>query len=347
MDRLLKLSVLGIMIGGLLVGCVNSGSSETTEIKEEVESNKVVASEEVVVEKEEEELLPWESSENFGEWISKSIEILDGDWDDPRIELSGNDEGFTYYLKSEAIFDLRDEMEAWAEGKAMGEDISNLFMLNAMMGHLQFVRTSHLGGEGQAIEAVELVEQWEQTPDDMRKAHKYMKQMLHDLDIAVNHEGKGNTYGVTHTLNGDKVSEMTSVWNGGGIPASELEIGHFTHGEDGVSGYDSLESFVNDLSDNWAHDSQFRKNQMDYTVEIQLVEQSLYDIAYFETEIDELGMAKLFGDLQQTAFEMVVNDYKDVDMELHGELAAKYEAILKVIIEKSNGVFNDFESGGE
>jgi len=338
MNKLLKLSISSIMIGGLLVGCSNSETSDTTETKEEVKSNTVAAKEDVP-KQEKEELLPWESSENFGEWISKSIAILDGDLDDPRIEQSGNDEGFTYYLKSEAISELNQEMGVWAKGKAMGEDLNNLFTLNTVFGHEQFVRTSHLGPNGEAKEAVELAGQWNPTPDSMRQAHEYMKQLLHDLDVAVNRGGEGETFGVTHTLNGDKVSEMERVWNGGGMPATELEIGHFTHGEGGVSEYDSLESFVNDLSDNWAHDSKFRENQMDYTAEIQLVEKSLYDIAYFETEIDELGMSKLFGDLQQTAFEMVVNDYEDGDKELHKKLAAKYETTLNEIIEESNGIF--------
>src|SRR5699024_1418751 len=187
MNKLLKFSISGIMIGGLLVGCSNSETLDKTETKEEVKSNTVAAKEDVP-KREKEELLPWESSENFDEWISKSIAILDGDLDDPRIEQSGNDEGFTYYLKSEAISELNREMGVWAEGKAMGEDMNNLFMLQSVLGHEQFVRTSHLGHNGEAKEAVELAEQWNPTPDSMRQAHEYMKQMLHDLDVARSEE---------------------------------------------------------------------------------------------------------------------------------------------------------------
>ncbi|WP_404458798.1 hypothetical protein [Oceanobacillus kapialis] len=332
MRKLLKISISVIMISGLLVGC---GNSETNENKEEVKSKSAMKEQEVGAEQENQALLEWESSENFGEWITKSIEILEGNLDDPRIEQSGNDEGFTYYLKIEEIANLRDEMEVWAEGKAMGEDMSNLFMLNSLINHLQFSRTAHLGNNGEAIEAVELVEQWKPTDVEMRKAYEYTVQLFHDLDIAVNHDGKGEVYGVTHTLNGDKVSEMTKIWKGGGIPASKLEIGLFTYGEDGSSGYDSLESFIRDLSDKWAHDSHFRENQMDYSAEMQLVEQSLYDIAYFENEINELGLSELFGDLQQTAFEMVVNDNKEGDTELHDKLAAKYGTYLQAIIDEA------------
>lgn len=336
MNKFLKFSVSAIMIGGLLIGCSNS---ETTETKEEVKSNKVAAKteEEVVAKQETEEILPYETSENFGEWITKSIEILDGDLDDPRIEKSGNDEGFTYYLKANAVFDLQQKLNAWAKGQAIGQDMSNLHLQSTVLGHVQFVRTSHLGREGQAIESVELVEQWETLPEDMedmRKAFENMEQILHDLDVVINHDGEGETYGVTHTLNGDNVSEIDRMWLGGGMPASELEIEMFVHGEDGVSAYDSIETYIKELSDNWAHDSGFRENQMDYPAEMQLAEYSLYEIAYFENEIEEMGMTEQFEDLRQTAFEMVKNDYDDGDTELHDELADKYEASLNVIIEE-------------
>lgn len=35
-----------------------------------------------------------------------------------------------------------------------------------------------------------------------------MKQIMNDLDVAINHKGKGKIYGVTHLLNGDKASEV-------------------------------------------------------------------------------------------------------------------------------------------
>lgn len=41
-----------------------------------------------------------------------------------------------------------------------------------------------------------------------------MKQLFHDLDIAVNHDGEGETYGVTYTLNGDNVLKLEATWSG-------------------------------------------------------------------------------------------------------------------------------------
>lgn len=37
---------------------------------------------------------------------------------------------------------------------------------------------------------------------------------MNDLDVAFNHSGEGETFGVTHLLNGDKVSEMEDFVTG-------------------------------------------------------------------------------------------------------------------------------------
>ncbi|MEI3614188.1 hypothetical protein [Pseudogracilibacillus sp. SO30301A] len=84
--------------------------------------------------------------------------------DDPRIEETNNDEGFTYYLKSEAIKDLRASMGTYVEGEAIEKDLSNLFLLQSVPCHNQFVRTSHIDPNGQSVEATEYFEEWEQAP---------------------------------------------------------------------------------------------------------------------------------------------------------------------------------------
>jgi hypothetical protein len=42
-----------------------------------------------------------------------------------------------------------------------------------------------------------------------------MKRIVHDLDIALNHDGQGETYGVTYLLGGEKLEELKSFMNGG------------------------------------------------------------------------------------------------------------------------------------
>lgn len=38
-----------------------------------------------------------------------------------------------------------------------------------------------------------------------------MKQIVNDIDVAVNHNGEGELYGVTHLLNGEKVFEVEDL----------------------------------------------------------------------------------------------------------------------------------------
>ncbi|MGY3190535.1 hypothetical protein [Lysinibacillus sp. TE18511] len=42
----------------------------------------------------------------------------------------------------------------------------------------------------------------------MLQAFEYMNQIVNDIDVAINHNGEGEMYGVTHLLNGGKVSEV-------------------------------------------------------------------------------------------------------------------------------------------
>ena len=80
---------------------------------------------------------------------------------------------------------------------------------------MQFVRTSEHGHNGEAIEAAYLAEHWKPVPEEMRQAYEYMNQILHDLDVAYNKGGEGETFGVTHKLNGEHADEIELFWSGG------------------------------------------------------------------------------------------------------------------------------------
>ncbi len=53
-------------------------------------------------------------------------------------------------------------------------------------------------------------------PLQMQLAYDYMTELLNDLNIALNYGGKGETFGVLHQLEGDKVIEMESFISGHG-----------------------------------------------------------------------------------------------------------------------------------
>ena len=144
--------------------------------------------------------------------VIDAIEIMSKQLDDPRLAESGFDEGFNMYLNSKAAFNVLGEnlSKEFHESK----DFASLFRLWSYIGHLQFVRTAHLGHNGEAIEATYLAEQWKPVPDEMRQAYTYMKHILHDLDVAFNKGGVGETYGVTYTLHGEFAPHIELVFDG-------------------------------------------------------------------------------------------------------------------------------------
>ena len=179
--------------------------------KEDVpKSEKVV---EVPNESAEPQPIHTEQDKEVGEWAAEASEILSEPLDDPRLKEANSDEGFEYYLKSQkAIVEF--PMPYVEEGNAFEKDLETLFGLSSYIGHIQFVRTAHLDPNGQAKETTELSDQWKPTDEDMRQAFEYMKQIINDLDVAANHNGEGETFGVTHILNGDKVSDIEKFSGG-------------------------------------------------------------------------------------------------------------------------------------
>ncbi|MGA3603214.1 hypothetical protein [Lysinibacillus agricola] len=149
----------------------------------------------------------------FGEWASKMNAMLSEPMDDPKLKEANNDEGFEYYLKAGKVIG-EFPYELIKASNEMEKDHSNLFLLTSYIEHKQFARTVHLGPNGEAKESTELVDQWAPTDEDTRQAFEYIKQIMNDIDVVVNHNGEGEMYGVTYLLNGEKVSEVEKFING-------------------------------------------------------------------------------------------------------------------------------------
>lgn len=126
----------------------------------------------------------------------------------PTQEGGGLDEGYDMYLKSEAF----DEFGIYKVEGAIKKDIQNLFKMHSVIGHLQFVRTSHIDGNGGAKEDLSTMDDWKAPDEEMFQAYEYMVQIVHDLDVALNHNGEGKLYGVTYHSGGDKVEEVDKLF---------------------------------------------------------------------------------------------------------------------------------------
>lgn len=148
----------------------------------------------------------------IGEWVSKMNVLLSEPMNDPKLKKASNDEGYEYYLKSQLVYG-ESPYHLLKGSKELDKDYLNLFLLTSYISNKQFARTAHLGPNGEAKESIELIDQWDPTDEDTRKAFGYMKQIINDLDVAINHNGKGEIHGVTHVLNGDMASEVEKFVN--------------------------------------------------------------------------------------------------------------------------------------
>ncbi|MEK5216004.1 MULTISPECIES: hypothetical protein [Psychrobacillus] len=149
----------------------------------------------------------------LGAWASKMNSMLSEPMDDPKLKEAKNDEGFEYYLKAQEVYGEFPYQLIEASNE-LEKEHSNLFLLTSYILHKQFTRTVHLGPNGEAKESTELVDQWAPTDEYTRQAFEYMKQIVNDIDVAVNHNGEGEMYGVTYLMNGEKVSEVEEFING-------------------------------------------------------------------------------------------------------------------------------------
>ncbi|MFJ7932932.1 hypothetical protein [Sporosarcina sp. NPDC096371] len=194
---------VGVAIAGVreVTGIAKASGSK---VKNEtvVEVTKVLSSPETI-----------KYDKEFSEWASAMVTMLSEPLDDPRLKEANHDEGFEYYLKAQQVI-WTFPTHLIVEDKEIEKEHSNLFLLSSYIGHNQFVRTAHLDPNGQAKEDTTFSDQWKPTDDDTRQAFEYMKQIVNDIDIEVNHGGEGETFGVTHLLNGDKVSEVERFING-------------------------------------------------------------------------------------------------------------------------------------
>jgi hypothetical protein len=208
-----------VLIGSVLVGC---SAEETSEPKQTVEK---AANVEVKSFKSIEDEAQNEMKENFMDNKEQAVEvveslkrILDEPMDASLVE-AGFDKEYDWYLKSQKVSNEVDEFLRFQD-KPKSSDLLNVRKLAAMIGHLQYVRTAHIDDTGGETEAQTAVNDWKPASLDLNYSYMYMKRIVHDLDIALNHSGEGETFGVTYLMDGENLEELKSFMSGGGYQGS-------------------------------------------------------------------------------------------------------------------------------
>lgn len=194
------------MVGGLLASC------GTSEVKDN--EGKVKAAEEIKSKPESAatKINPKEwkdkSSANGLEksdftptaqgWVDDQLNIF-RQAPDQKLLQAGFDKGYDYYLKADAVLRVLGSYIR-VEGVDIGKDFENLRQLAEII-----KQETNIRSEGTSSK-----KEWKPVSNRLQLAYDYMTELLNDLDVAINYGGKGETFGVSHQLDGEKVKELES-----------------------------------------------------------------------------------------------------------------------------------------
>lgn len=182
--KFMKIAFTGLLVSALLTGC----SDEETKIEEVKPEETKVNNAKV-----------WKdvsTPEGFNEY---GIEPTLKAWIAYHAEdITKTTDVNEYYPKADR---LTSEMKYFrVQGDDLQKDFENLNVLQIWMGHLVYVLSKQDMLEPDRVKF----------NDDLKKSFKYFTELLHDLDIVINYDGKGETFGLTHQLDGNKVKELES-----------------------------------------------------------------------------------------------------------------------------------------
>ena len=191
--RIFKFSLVGVMVCGLLAACGANEAKPIEELKVKASNEKEIT----------------EFSPQAKEWIAEMLAEFNRSPEESFDEVGHDDVGFVYYKKAKSLYE---NMHQYIHHKneSFDEDFANLRLLAAGIDHNQFVRTAHIENTGMEKENLEHIKDWKPVPISTEKAFEYMKELLNDIDVAINKNGEGKTFGVTHLLNGGRVKEVES-----------------------------------------------------------------------------------------------------------------------------------------
>ena len=97
--------------------------------------------------------------------------------------------------------------------------------------------------------------------------------------------------------------------------------------------YATLGSFVKDIKDCFAEDSEYRSIQDDTSAESALANSVLHYVNYFESDIEKAGLTEAFDAWQQTAHEI---------LKVHGtEAASNHEELAKTFENQMNSILSN------
>ena len=204
--KLTKIVYTGLFVSVLLTGCTKE-ETKIEEVKPEEAKIKEVKTEVTKVNKPKlwKDVSTPEGFNDYGieptleAWIAYHAE-----------DIAKTTDVNEYYPKADRL--TNELIYFRVQGDDLQKDFENLNVLQIWMGHLEFVLSTDL-----------LESERSRFNDDLKQTFKYFTELLHDLDIVINHDGEGETFGLTHQLDGNKVKELEAYLYENGNPYQNNE----------------------------------------------------------------------------------------------------------------------------
>ncbi|TLS35312.1 hypothetical protein [Pseudalkalibacillus caeni] len=138
---------------------------------------------------------------NANEFIAQNNEI----YQQPLPEQYADDPMHYYGIGASSLYYWL-ETTYKVEGTAIEKDFRNLKNLAAIVVLEEKERYAHLGLVNE--NPYDYKDQWKEPSDRMEQAHEYLKDLLNEINVAINEDGKGETKGYSYMLDGEKVKEL-------------------------------------------------------------------------------------------------------------------------------------------
>lgn len=204
LNKLLKLGLIWVAIVGLLVGCGTTKVKDkevTVKAGEEIQSKSASAPTEINPKNWKDKssangLEKIDFTPNAKDWVAEQLNVFRQP-PDQKLLQAGFDKGYDYYLKADGISNVLGSY-IQVEGVDLGKDFKNLRLLAEIIVEETDLRS--VGTNNQ--------KEWKPISNRLQRSYDYLTELLNDLDVAINKDGKGKTFGVSHQLDGDKVKDM-------------------------------------------------------------------------------------------------------------------------------------------
>lgn len=188
--KILKVAFTGVLISALMTGCTEEAEPPETE---KVQSENLI--EEV------NEAKTWKDvSEPEGFNNTYGIEPTLNAWIAFHAADFAETSDMNEYLPKATQISLESSKYFRVEGEDIEKDFINLQTLATTINHFSYVISEQ---DKQSVNTNE-------SQDQLNMAIEYFTELLHDLNIAINHDGKGEQFGVSRQLDGSKVEELES-----------------------------------------------------------------------------------------------------------------------------------------